>query len=330
MKNFKFLILFFFASTMCLSSYAYDLTGGGTGWGVSGIAEAGYPIIMNENFQNWTSYTSITDTSVFVTGGTAACSSIWYPDTTNIKVPVYSNSTKTGDSCALRLVSCAVAPSYWSQYHYDPTKTTYSSTLASKGYVEIGRTTSAPIAPSEGALITPVFSYVEGIQYSFSSTGGNKRGFTLWYSTDKGVTWTALRNETGSTGGTGGVNLLASGYGILFEDLVELSNVMFKFTTCSTNVQIVKIHDLIVYGTYATTTAGVSSATSSSLQITTSQNYITTSQEANVNIYTISGSAVSSEKNVTEVSTENLPSGVYIVKATSVSDGSVKTVKIVK
>lgn len=102
-----------------------------------------------------------------------------------------------------------------------------------------------------GAIVIGQIPSISLIQYTTSSFGG-KRGFTLEYSTDRGKTWTILRREHGksidSTLTTSGYMLAYSTRGIIWEEQVNLENAMLKFTINQNQPQLLRIHDIRVFG----------------------------------------------------------------------------------
>jgi len=102
-----------------------------------------------------------------------------------------------------------------------------------------------------GALIVGQLPSISLIQYTTSSFG-SKRGFTLEYSLDRGKTWIVLRKEHGksldSTLTTSGYMLANSPKGIVWEENVELNDAMLRFTINANQPQIVRIHDLRIFG----------------------------------------------------------------------------------
>lgn len=310
---------------LCMNISADD-TYPGLGWGYLGLGEGDYPRpFIDENFQNWTK--THTATEAFVKLGTAWLSTKYFDE--DIAVPVYDAITgvDTGEKLMFKLIQCAVAPDFYSQYYYenqlDPTKwTEYSHSNVSKGYVELGRTAYSGAATQNGELIISKMEYIEGVQYSYASTGGNKRGFTLSKSTDDGNTWEIVRQETGNlTTSTSGYNVQESGYGIRFEDIIDTENVMLKFEIFAE--QVLRIHDLKIYGKKGAP-SGIDSNQIDAFSIKKINENVVLSEESDVEIYAISGQLIKTKQNCTTISISELPSGVYIVKASG------NTQKIVK
>lgn len=303
---------------------------GAIGWGGLGLGE--YPMVINENFQNWTKTHSVATQEMITAGGAASVSDTWQQG--KVEIPVYNNETNTGRTFTLGLVSASVAPDFYGQYYYDDRFTAYPKDLASKGFVELGRLIYAPIAPSPGELIIPRLDFCEGLQYSYTSSGGNKRGFKLLKSLDNGATWLEVRHETGNMStGTSGTDVYASGYGLRFEEVSYEYDVMYKFTISdapgSGGNQIVRIHDLRVYGEIADGNTSIEAESADSFKVNNSKQDIYLSSEANVQLYSMAGMMVKSAQNVTKLNIEDLPSGVYVVKATA-QDGTLVSKKIVK
>lgn len=303
---------------------------GAIGWGTIGLGE--YPLVINENFQNWPKTHSVADQATIEGGHSTAISNTWQNG--KVEIPVYNNETNTGRTFALDLVSCAVAPQFYTEYWGNSSKTQYPKDLVSQGFVELGRTGNDPKAPTMGELIIPRLDFCEGLQYSYASAGGSKRGFKLLKSLDNGVTWEVVRHETGNIStSTSETNVDASGYGLRFEEMTYDFNVMYKFTISdapgSGGNQIVRIYDLRVYGEIAEGNTSIEAEKAASFTVNNSKQAIYFSSEADVQLYSVAGVMLKSAQNETILNIEDLPSGVYVVKATA-QDGSSVSKKIVK
>lgn len=299
---------------------------GGIGWGNVGIGE--YPLVINENFQNWPKTHSVASQEIITAGGAASVSSAW--QTASVTIPVYNNDTDTGRKFALHLYNCAVAPDFYTQYTLDDSKQDFPKNLISKGFVELGRTTYAPVAPGSGELIIPKIDELEGIQYAYSSVGGVRRGFKL-FKKEEGidVDWVLVRNETGNANtSTSGTNVQASGYGLRFEELLSMENVSLKFTI-SDDTQIFRLHDLKVYGVIADGNTSIEQENGASFKIRNTKQEVSLTANADVEIYSTTGTLVKAAQNVTTLNIADLSSGVYVVKAISVEGVSLNK-KIVK
>lgn len=323
-KNFTKIVMLAAAGLFSIGGVlAQGTQGKGVGWGSTG--EVGNePLIVNENFQNWEKTHSVATQEIITAGGSAGVSSTWVDKT--VYVPAVTDENV---KIAIDLISCAVAPDFHSQYYYNDDMQDFPKDLVSKGFVELGRTNYPPVAPSMGEFIIRNLEYVEGLQYSYTSSGGNKRGFELFMSVDDGATWTSIRHETGNFNtSTSGIDVQASGYGLRFEDAVYESNVSFKFTVSSINPQIVRLHDLKIYGS-AGTGNSIELESGASFKIKNTKQEISLTANADVEIYSTTGTLVKAAQNATNLNITDLPSGVYVVKAVSVEGISLNK-KIVK
>ena len=164
---------------------------------------------------------------------------------------------------------CAFAPHWLTAYAYRDSLASGSganSDNVSRGFVEISRNygASGGNAPTVRGYFTVdlrELEFVEVIQWSHSSTGGNKRGAACEISLDNGVIWDTLRYQPGTnytasftkdiTSGVKTSNLFRcdpSAYGMTWEEGIYAENVMLRFNIASN--QALRIHDLKVYGTY--------------------------------------------------------------------------------
>ena len=213
----------------------------------------------------------------------------------------------------------------------------------STGFVEISREDNIYSNPPtiEGFFVIDLrnLEFVEGVQYSHSSCGGNKRGFMLEFSLDNGDNWDTLRYQPAAsvyahsftkdpftlekTANT--YNCQPSAYGMLWEDAIYASNVMLRFRATKTeNNQTVRIHDLKVYGDLPT---GVEEWMEPEINVSSANGVVRLSEIADVVIYNISGSVVKTAEQVQAVAIDELPDGVYIVKAIAGSKSA--TVKVI-
>lgn len=297
------------------------------GWG-TGAIDGEYPVVINENFQDWEHFHTTESANGEPKGGLLGVASNWKSG--KVAVPIYDGKTnKTDKTFDLELTNYAVAPTFYTQYYYEG-KDAAVHTNVSKGFVELGRNSIyQPVAPANGELIIPQMEYIEGVQYSFSSTGGSKRGFVLFKSVDGGE-WEEVRLEGKDINtSTSGTNNEYSGYGLRYEDYVGEANVSLKFTINEVDPQTVRIHDLIVYGTIGEGQS-IGNEFGDSFVIKNTKEKISLSTIADIQLVSTSGVVVKNANAVEELNINDLPSGVYIVKATEITSGAIQTKKILK
>jgi len=190
-------------------------------------ATAEYPLVLNENFQDWTLNHDKANTGIADYGRAAADAYQTWEQTVNLLGPL------AGQTAKISLVKCAVAPQGLSQNKIEFTKpaddifkgsnSNYTNgqipdpedgTPLSAGFLEVSRFTSngtqfkkgvddagkdimSTLADPEsynGSITLPAIKGAKVVQYSYSSLGGNKRGLKLERSVDGGATWQSVRN----------------------------------------------------------------------------------------------------------------------------------------
>ncbi len=228
---------------------------------------------------------------------------------------------------------CAFAPFWLTAYAYKDSLALGSganSENVSRGFVEISRNfgASGGNAPTVRGYFTVDLrdlEFVEVIQWSHSSTGGNKRGVACEFSLDNGFTWDTLRYQPGTnytasftkdvTSGVKTSNLFRcdpSAYGISWEDGIYAGNVMLRFLEAGG--QTARIHDLRVYGTPGSG-SGLSHLSRQGLRIYMAAGAIRVSESAKIAVFDVTGQLVRQASHADRISTAGLRTGVYLVKA---------------
>lgn len=250
-----------------------------------------------------------------------------YKDTTTFRVAI--NST---DTIFYEFYQCAFAPAWQPAYGYRDSADGISPPvppLLSRGFIEISRfdTIYSSAGQDSGYFIIDMrrAEYVEVIKYSHSSTGGNKRGFTLRKSNDDGATWDTVRYQDGTMDGniapwTAGNNISGlndncqnSAYGMLWQDNVYFydQNLMLKFSFA--RGQTPRIHDFIAYGWIQQ--VGVDEKELEAISIYNVNKNLFLSEPSDIVIFDMNGRFVKKALHVETYSMADLPEGLYIVKA---------------
>ncbi|MDA3881213.1 MAG: T9SS type A sorting domain-containing protein [Prolixibacteraceae bacterium] len=311
-----------------LGLYAQD-QGTGTGW--NNNYTPGSDLVLDEDFSHFEFFGNWQHTA-------NSNSKPYVDETTGETIPglmageesiQFLNSSA---ECGYTWDSCAFAPEWGVATSVDgdgnavdPDPTTPD---VSNGFVEIGRR-GYRTGAGEFVVDLRALDYVEGIQYSHSSTGGTRRGFMIFISLDDGENWDTLRYQMGDhysmnftkdpfdwSKTPNDINCTPSANGMLWEDIIYTENVMLKFS--ATNVvepQAVRIHDLKVYGDLPEETSVDNIAGLNEISIKMIGNNIQLSEVSNVEVYSITGSLVKTAANVNRLFMNDLTNGVYIVKA---------------
>lgn len=323
-----------------LGAFAQLNTGTGTGWDNLSPAE---PLQISENFQGFPFFDSNADpnsgNSQNLIDPVSSNVIYGYKDTT-CNVPLVGT---TDSVVTYTFKQCAFAPAWATAYAFrdDGNNSGTSNTAnVSIGFVEISRDYpyGTPPYTIHGYFEVDLrkLDFVEGIQWSHSSTGGNKRGVMCEFSLDNGTTWDTLRYEPGgaayassftkdpTTGAktANGYRCDPSAYGMTWEDGIYASNVMLRFGECGG--QTPRIHDLKVYGDYTPNAARTLS--SNELKIYSDHKLIRISETAKVAVYSLTGALVKTVDNASQVSMAGMPTGIYLVKAQTGSQ--IKTSKV--
>ena len=322
---------------LCLTSYAQVDSGTGTGWGDLNPTES---LVLNDNFQSYDFFHSDDNPADGSSENSIdpVTSEVVYGYTNRVfDVPFLgAEATKATYDC----YQCAFAPEWQTAYAYD--NATENTTNVSDGFIEVSRTYGSNPGQIQGYFIVDLreLDYVEVVQYTHSSCGGNKRGILLEYSLDDSLTWDTLRMQL-SDGRTGSYNTTdvygpvrtentyncqPSGYGMVWEDGIWASNVMLRFSI-SPN-QVPRIHDLKVYGVLRDPgdPNSAEDINKNLLRIHSYDKMIRISEPADVKVYNIAGKLVRTVENSNVVAMNDLTEGVYIVKAQA--GNRLKTTKV--
>jgi len=309
-------------------------TGTGTGWGVDLFPVE--PLILNDNFQGFEFFHSDSTADMGNSNNTLdpVTQEVIYGYTTfTSKVPVIG----TSDSAIIYdFYQCAFAPEWQTAYAFK--EEGENTPNVSNGFVEVSRTYGSSPPTVHGHFIVDLraIDYVEIIQWSHSSCGGNKRGVMLEFSVDDGETWDTLRYQPAGAAYTGsftkdvfsgektgnGYRCDPSAYGMLWEDAIYSENIMLRFGEAGG--QVPRIHDLKVYGTYTSTSA--KQLNSDDLKIYSYNKIIRISEYSDVEVFNITGKLVKMAQQVNYVAMDDLPQGIYIVKVKA--DLKIKTSKV--
>lgn len=311
--------------------YAQLNTGTGPTWGELSPAE---PLLIDENFQEFPFFHSDENPdqgnseNVFANDGTTI---IYGYKQDTVQVPIIGSDV---GNITYYFYQCAFAPEWKTAYAFQ--QETDNTPNVSDGFVEISRDYpyGEPPYTVHGWFTVDLreIDFVEVIQWSHSSTGGNKRGVMCEFSLDDGATWDTLRYQPGGAAYLGSFTKMVavdpadrvktyngyrcdpSAFGMTWEDGIWAENVMLRFSECGG--QTPRIHDLKVYGTYSGSTAA-KVITKDELTIYSFNRKIHISEPSNVNIYNVTGNLVKSASRVSNVSMDEMPAGIYIVKAES-------------
>lgn len=288
----------------------------GTGWNRTGYS----PKIVDINFQSWAdephdpNNPSICPEQVPDNG--------FYNPHRVINLPVPNTTTFvpfTLDSCLVRNACPPVANS--------GSKT--RNTGVSNGFVELKRYytggSTPSLTPGLGHLIIGPISYLEYIQYSTSTNGGNKRGFYLEKSedaisaNDPLATWTVVRRETGNiTLSTSKDNNLECSNGMQWEDDINGVDCYLRFSNTTTaadgGAQMIRIHDVKIWGEPSQIT-GINTAVATQLRASINNIRVKLTDYAEIDIFDISGNKILSHIDTKELNIANIPGGIYIMKA---------------
>jgi hypothetical protein len=241
---------------------------------------------------------------------------------------VFRQAIGSIDTIFYEFYQCAFAPNWMPAYWYRDSVdglTPPTPPEVSRGFVEISREYES-WATIDGYFIIDLsqVEFIEAIRYTHSSTGGNKRGFTLAMSKDYGETWDTIRMQTVS------LNLNRpqpnpytcqnSAYGMLWEDGLYVGSlispgdsVLLRFTK-DYNGQTVRLHDLKIYGDRETN-IGINDRVASPIRISAYDGFIRLSEPADIRVFDINGRLMRQANRVESLYIRDLPSGVYIIKA---------------
>ena len=296
---------------------------GSTGWEE---LMPGEPLVLEDNFQGFPHFHSQANSDDSNSRNTETTFGL--KDTT-----AYRRCIGSTDTIFYEFHSCAFAPNWIAAYAYQDSLTGTApcdqTPQITRGFVEISRYNESQFTDS-GYFIIDLrqLEFVEAVQWSHSSCGGNKRGFTLTRSLDDGETWDTVRYQHAypnvAIPQPNSFNCQNSACGMRWEDGIWESNVMLRFTHAYG--QAVRIQDLKVYGT-ADPSTGINDYINNEIKIGWHNGIIRLSEAADVAIYNINGALVKKADRVEALSTSDLPAGLYIVKARTTAN--ITTAKIV-
>lgn len=360
----------FFAVITTVS--AADIYHGNSNW----ENKSPYFPIVEEHFQDW-NYTDAEGFGLkkpeVNTCATNARSDYENYSTFEVKRAVDSRQNKPNGKVTFFLDFCQIQPDCDTQsgtnYTLDPTVVNGDSKGPSWNNVSMGciniydnYQTVRPVTmgfagDGAGSFTTSLIPLLERVQYTTSSYG-TKRGFNLeigYLLEDQTVYWDTLRYFTGSLSTMrpdafltelssytlDNTSFMESNRGMVFEELfgsgVENVYLRFRPTDSKHNRQIVRIHDLRLYGTAPDTDAATNPnpvlgldnlAFDTNLKIFGYDGHYKMNKEADVIVYNFAGKVVRKFNNVRNLELSDLSKGVYFVKANT--DEGVTTRKIVR
>ena len=330
---FTLLTVALIGASMSLNAQNPESTG--TGWET---LMPGEPLVLEEDFSGF----EFLHSDSIPDAGNSSNNADWTEmghrdDSTSFVIAMGSKDTIFYD-----FYHCAFAPNWIAAYAFDDSLTGGTSTMTpgmSRGFVEISREWGSPHFTVSGHLILDLrqLSFVEVVQYSHSSCGGTKRGFTMSMSTDDGVTWDTVRLHCDGYSYSDFDELIEhyncqkSAHGMMWEDGIYNSNVMLRWTQDARG-QAVRLHDLLVFGTI-TNPSSVEAVYDTEIEINCRHRIIMLSEVADIGIYDLKGSLLKRADNVqnyavrdipdcivlhivcTHYAVRDIPDGVYIVRA---------------
>ena len=327
-----------------ISSFAQADAGTGMEWG-GGAFFPSTDLVLNENFQGFTFFHSDDDpnsgnsnnsydpgTGAIVYGYTNDTTEVLIEGSTSAKIKYYFDQ-------------CAFAPDWAtaSAFNDDGDNSGNSNTPnVTNGFVEVSRDYHSDPPTIAGSFVVDLsaLDYVDGIQWTHSSCGGNKRGVLLEFSTDMGENWDTLRYQ-GSNGRNGWTKDINSGlvtenlyncqpsaYGMTWEDGIyysatEENPLWLRFMV--SDGQVPRIHDLRIYGTYTEPTSSAD-IKAEDLKVYSFNKEIHISEEVNVKVYNINGMVVKSAEKTNLIPMTDMSNGIYLVKTQM--DSKIKTTKV--
>lgn len=310
----------------------------GNGW-----TDQSEPLILNLNFQNYEHFHSQENANA----GNSRHSinpDVSDPEDPNYVILGYKdmvdevNFVGSSQVAVLDFYQCAFAPEWKTAYAFRDGETGANTPNVSDGFVEIGRSgyNHNDIPHQQGYFTIDLgeVDFISSLQYTVSSAGGDRRGFTLEYSLDGGAVWDTLRYQPSDSHYTKSFNVTDmyanertpngyrgtnSGYGLVWQDdlnylVGEGEHFMVRFTIGLPNNQVVRVHDFKVYGDLKTASS-VASVGVDGLGISLVNDKVFVTQQANVSVYSIAGSLLKNAQGVTELGVADLPTGIYVVKA---------------
>lgn len=210
-----------------------------------------------------------------------------------------------------------------------------------------------------GSFTTSLIPLLERIQYTTSSYG-NKRGFHLevgYLLEDNTIYWDTLKYLTGNLATTRPASFvdevtpefnnnyfMESNRGYVFEELfgsgVENVFIRIRPTNASHNRQIVRVHDLRLYGTAPETDEAINpnllptslkqTSAGTPLGIIGYDGHYKVTRTADVQVYDVAGKLIAQHKQVNTFDLSASPKGLYIVRAFDPLTGARTTKKILR
>lgn len=336
MKAKKFTLAICVLFGVSFTAFSQDISTG-INWGTTAPTE---PLVLNENFQGFKFFHNDenpdqgnSDNKIDPISGEPVYG---FKNMTSKAVIV----GKKDSAITYTFEQCAFAPAWKTAYAYK--NETENTKNVSNGFVEISRNYAASggnLPTIRGYFIVDLrkIEFVDVVQWSHSSTGGNKRGVMCEFSVDNAKTWDTLRYQPGTAWAASFTKDVftkvktpnsfrcdPSAYGMTWEDGIWAENVMLRFSECGG--QTARIHDLKVYGSYTPVTS-VSTVKNDDLRIFSSNRIIRISEPAKVAVYSLTGNLVKTAEQTNSLSMTGVPAGIYLVKA--MVDNRVKTSKII-
>lgn len=329
MNKIKVLLVTGFSLFTFIPGFTQLNTGTGDVWGTLAPAE---PMLLNEKFQGFGVFHSDKNAnegnSDNVIGASGDVVFGYKNDTVDVPIIGYP-----AGKIRYYYYQCAFAPNWLTAYAFRDSLGTGSganSANVSRGFVEISRTyaTSGSNAPTvHGWFIVDLraLEFVEVVQWSHSSTGGNKRGVMCEFSIDDGKTWDTLRYQPGTnyagsftkdvaTGKktSNGFRCDPSAYGMTWEEGIYSEKIMLRFGEAGG--QTPRLHDLKVFGTYSPQSSA-RKVNQDGPRIFYYHNKVTVNTEADVTVYDLTGKLLLAKEKTRSVVLNQFSPGIYIVKA---------------
>lgn len=334
MRRTIFTLCFLSCLLIVLISKAQD-DGTGISWGSDFFASSS--LVLDENFQGFSSFHSDDNpdsgnsNNTFDNDGVTIVPG--YKEDV-VEVALYGSETA---KIKYDFYQCAFAPDWKCAFAYKNDEENTAN--VSNGFVEISRTYSSTPPTVEGYFEVDLsaLEYVDGIQWSHSSCGGNKRGVMLLFSTDDGATWDTLRYQPGSDYNASFTKDVSTGvktsntyrcqpsaYGMTWEEgIYYTGKLKLKFGVAGG--QVPRIHDLKVYGDIGS--SAVNEIKWVALKIYNDNRKVKTSAIVDLAVFNINGQLIAYKKDTNCISLNNEPNGVYLVKAKF--GNKTKTAKVV-
>jgi len=323
MKEKIFTLIITLIAGFGLSATAQVNTGTGVPWGSEFFPSSN--IVLNEDFQGFEFFHSDSTSDMGNSNNTYASDGttiVYGYKNDTVEVPIIGSESR---KITYTFQQCAFAPEWRPAYAFrDDGGQTPN---VSNGFVEVSRDYASDPPTVLGFFDVDLseLEYVDGIQWTHSSCGGNKRGVLLLYSIDDGASWDTLRFQ-GSNGATGFTkdittgtvtqnmyNCQPSAYGMTWEEGIYYEGSL-KLRFSISDGQVPRIHDLIVYGDIPTS-ANITEI--GDLKIYSGNRKIRISEPADVAVYSVSGNLVKKALNTNIVQMNEVPTGIYLVKANS-------------